>query len=81
MSAIDFRVKKTKDPAPGTYNTEDAFRKTQWANRTFMVPKSKNKSYIGTLSLIINDNYIDIEVKRRSFAPGIGKYKEIEKGY
>jgi hypothetical protein len=26
-------------------------------------------------------NYVDLEVKRKSFIPGIGKYKDIEKGY
>jgi hypothetical protein len=25
-------------------------------------------------------NYVDLEVKKRGFVPGIGKYKEVEKG-
>jgi hypothetical protein len=26
-------------------------------------------------------NYVDDEVKNKGFVPGIGKYKDIEKGY
>lgn len=66
---IDIKFKKTKDPAPGSYNIEDVYKKTQWKSNIHSMSKAKIK------------NYVDDEVKIKSFMPGVGKYKETEKGY
>ena len=66
---IDIRVKKTKDPAPGSYNVEDCFRKTQWRTNAHSISKGKIK------------NYVDQEVKNKAFMPAVGRYKDLEKGY
>jgi hypothetical protein len=65
----DLKSKKSKDPAPGSYNVEDSIRKTQWTNKIFAISKSKTH------------NYVDDAVRVRRDVPGIGRYKEIEKGY
>ena len=46
---VEIRPKKTKEPAPGSYNIEDSLRKTQWRSRIFKIPNTKNNSYIGNL--------------------------------
>ena len=68
---VDFSIKfkKTKDPAPGTYNVEECFRKTQWGNSVHTIGKGKLNTYV------------DIVVKKKKAIPGVGIYKEIEKGY
>ncbi|CDW83400.1 UNKNOWN [Stylonychia lemnae] len=66
---ISIKPKKTKDPAPGTYNVEDCYRKTQWGNSVYSIGKCKIT------------NYVDIAVKKKKFVPGIGTYKELDKGY
>jgi hypothetical protein len=41
------RFKKTKDPAPGSYEVEEAFRKTQWGNKdVHLISKGKKKDYL-----------------------------------
>lgn len=62
------KPKKTKDPAPGSYNVEDVFKKVLWPKNMFLFSKRKTT------------NYVDEAVKAKSFVPGIGKYKDIEKG-
>lgn len=76
---LDIKPKKTKDPAPGSYNIEDAFRRTQLPKSNYSISKGKYKSYIGKLISLLTS--IDIAVKDKSYIPGIGKYKDTEKGY
>ena len=45
---ISIKPRKTKDPAPGSYNVEDCYRKTQWGKAFFTVPKCKDNNYVGT---------------------------------
>lgn len=42
--------------------------------------KGKIKNYVGK-KIIKFISLLDLEVKRKSFVPGIGKYKDLEKGY
>lgn len=48
---FSIKPKKTKDPAPGSYNVEDAIKKTQWGTNVgvFMIPKSKNRNFVGKI--------------------------------
>jgi hypothetical protein len=62
-------VKKSKGPAPGTYDIDNCYRKTQWKTNVFSWSKGKYK------------NYVDDVVKAKTFIPGVGKYKELDKGY
>lgn len=59
---------KTKEPAPGSYEVEEAIKKTQWPKNMFAFQKQKVNTYV------------DQVVKLKNYVPGIGKYKEIEKG-
>ena len=43
----DIKPKKTKDPAPGTYDIEECYRKTQWGSNIYHISKNKNKTYVG----------------------------------
>ena len=64
------RFKKTKDPAPGSYNIEESIRKTQWgASHIHVISKGKKKDFLEIIS------------RAKSAIPGVGKYKETEKGY
>lgn len=61
------KPKKTKDPAPGSYNIEESIRKSQWgAAHVHLISKAKIK---------------DEKERAKSAVPGVGKYKEVEKGY
>ncbi len=44
---MSIKPKKSKDPAPGSYNVEDCYRKTQWGNSIFTVGKCKDSNYVG----------------------------------
>jgi hypothetical protein len=66
---FEMRPKKSSKPAPGSYNVDECYVKSQFASTSHTFMKEKPK------------NYIDIAVKTRSSVPGIGKYKDIEKGY
>lgn len=42
------RIKKTKEPAPGSYEVEEAVRKSQWAHSfAQLMSKAKKKDYLG----------------------------------
>jgi hypothetical protein len=69
ITAADLKPKKSKAPAPGSYNIEDCFKKTQWNNKVHSISKTKSS------------NYVDEAVKSRKHVPGIGKYQETERGY
>jgi hypothetical protein len=43
---ISLKTKKTKDPAPGSYEMEDSFKKTQWPKKMFLFGKQKMNTYI-----------------------------------
>jgi len=61
------KPKKTKDPAPGSYNIEESIRKSQWgAAHIHLINKAKIK---------------DALEKEKKAIPGVGKYKETERGY
>jgi hypothetical protein len=67
LEPASIKPKKTKDPAPGSYNIEEAIRKSQWgASHIHMISKAK---------------IMDPGDKEKSAIPGVGKYKETEKGY
>jgi len=66
---FEMRPKKKQGPAPGSYNVEESFVKTQYRSTSHSFMKEKGK------------NYIDLAVKNRQVVPGIGKYKDTEKGY
>jgi hypothetical protein len=67
LEPAGIKPKKTKDPAPGSYNVEEAIRKSQWGNANIhLISKSKIK---------------DPMDKVKSAIPGVGKYKETERGY
>jgi hypothetical protein len=41
------RFKKTKDPAPGSYNIEESIKKTQWgASNIHVISKCKKKDFL-----------------------------------
>ena len=62
--------KKTKDPAPGSYNIEESIKKTQWgASNIHVISKCKKKDFL--------EQY----AKSKSAVPGVGKYKETERGF
>jgi hypothetical protein len=64
------RFKKTKDPAPGSYNIEESIRKSQWAaSNIHVISKGKKK------------DFLEINARAKSAIPGVGKYKDTEKGY
>lgn len=44
---VSIKPKKTKDPAPGSYNVEDCYRKTQWGNSVYSIGKCKVTNYVG----------------------------------
>lgn len=60
------KLKRTVSLGPGTHNP----------NMT--VIERKNPGY--SFSKTVNKNYVDIYRKMKSFVPGVGKYKEIDKG-
>ncbi len=63
------RFKKSKDPAPGSYNVEESIKRSQWpATNAFLITKSKKR------------DYLDITMRLKSSVPGVGKYKDTEKG-
>jgi hypothetical protein len=66
---FELKPKKKNAPAPGSYNVEECYLKTQYRSTSHSFMKEKGK------------NYIDLAVKSRQIVPGIGKYKETEKGY
>ena len=53
---------KVASPSPVTYNTYDAFYKTQYVEKYARFSKEKNT------------NFVDKEVKKRSKVPGVGHY-------
>ena len=64
------RFKKSKDPAPGSYNIEESIKKTQWgASNIHVISKCKKKDFL--------EQY----ARSKSAIPGVGKYKETERGY
>ena len=64
------RFKKSKDPAPGSYNIEESIRKTQWGSSNIhVISKCKKKDFL--------EQY----AKSKSAVPGVGKYTETERGY
>ena len=64
------RFKKSKDPAPGSYNIEESIKKTQWgASNIHVISKCKKKDFL--------EQY----ARSKSAVPGVGKYKETERGY
>jgi hypothetical protein len=67
----DIRYKKSKDPGPGSYETEKAITKTQW----------NGESYIQWKLMKDRTNFIDTEVKTKKSVPGVGSYKDLERGY
>ena len=52
------KPKKSKDPAPGQYETDNSIRKTQWPSHIFAFHKEKNQTYIGRIGEIINKYFI-----------------------
>ena len=77
--SFSIKPKKTKDPAPGSYDVIEAIQKTQWGKSSFPIQKCKNNTFVGKYlpkSLLSIDQY----VKSKNYVPGIGKYKEVEKG-
>ena len=60
---------KKDGPAPGSYNVEEALRKTRFVEKKTTVGKCKNMSFI--------DDY----AKKHKYSPGVGTYKEIDKAY
>ena len=65
----DAKPKKTDEPAPGSYNVDNSYLKTQWSQRLPQFSKLKNKTFV--------DDY----KKQKDWLPGVGTYKEVEKGY
>ena len=64
------RFKKTKEPAPGSYNIEESIKKTQWGfSNIHVISKCKKKDFL--------EQY----AKSKSAVPGVGKYKETERGF
>lgn len=67
--SFSIKPKKTKDPAPGSYNVEESFVKTQWPKNQYLFNKEKM------------NNFLDMVAKKKAFVPGIGKYKEVDRAY
>jgi len=51
---ISIKSKKTKDPAPGSYNYPEAFAFSYIPKKEFKIPKENGKSFIGKFSFILN---------------------------
>lgn len=66
---FSIKAKKTKDPAPGSYEVIECIKKTQWPKNMFAFHKEKQNTYVDRI------------VKSKSIIPGIGKYKDLDKGY
>jgi len=64
-----WRIAKEDGPAPGSYDTVTAEKSTQ-KRRTEGPPERRQLRVIFT----------DTEAKRRKFVPGLGHYKELDKG-
>ena len=41
------KPKKSKAPAPGTYDVDNCYRKTQWRSNVFSLSKGKVMNYVG----------------------------------
>lgn len=66
----EHKIHKAKEgPAPGLYNIENSLVKTQWITRKPPVDKQRNVGFI--------EKYTKIH----KHAPGVGTYKEVEKGF
>jgi hypothetical protein len=65
---FSIKPKKSKVPAPGSYEVEECIKNTQWAKNTFAFLKEKQNTYVDRI------------VKAKSLIPGIGRYKDLEKG-
>ena len=63
------KIPKVDGPAPGLYNIEDAFTKTQWVTRKPPVDKQKIVGFIEKFT------------KLHKHAPGVGTYQDFEKGF
>jgi hypothetical protein len=46
-ASISIKPKKTKEPAPGSYNYPEAFAYSYIPKKEFMIPKTKTNNYIG----------------------------------
>lgn len=63
------RIKKTSKLGPGTHEVEKAITKTQEISKSFMFRKQARKTFV------------ELYVDNKKNNPGIGKYKETDKGY
>ncbi len=44
--ATSSKPKKSDDPAPGSYEVENSYQKTQWTQRVPQFSKLKNKTFV-----------------------------------
>lgn len=47
LTSFSLKPKKSKDPAPGSYEVVDAITKTQWPKNMYAFNKQKNNTFIG----------------------------------
>ncbi|TNV78156.1 hypothetical protein FGO68_gene17627 [Halteria grandinella] len=67
------RPKKTKQPAPGSYDIAEAFRRSQFPHtNVLLITKPKPGR---------NGDFLEQLTRAKSAIPGVGKYKETERGY
>ena len=69
------KIEKSNSPAPGDYNFEKSIKKTQWHSRAVNFGKYDPNNPPKTKC------FVDIAVKAKDYLPGVGEYKNIEKGY
>lgn len=69
VSRMDKIKKDPNKPAPGDYNIEESFNKTQTKNLNYKIGSEKIRCFI------------DEAQKQKSFLPGIGCYKVSPKAY
>lgn len=63
------KILKISGPAPGLYNVEEAFKKTQWITRKPPIDKQRNSGFIEKFQ------------KLHKHAPGVGSYVEAENAF
>lgn len=63
-----WKIAKTKEAGPGTYDDLKAYDTTQRRKVGVAKPTEKRQSFVDTIA------------KQHKYKPGVGKYKEIDRG-
>mmetsp|Transcript_37467 Transcript_37467/g.36032 ORF Transcript_37467/g.36032 Transcript_37467/m.36032 type:complete len:100 (+) Transcript_37467:658-957(+) len=66
---LNYKVKKSDQPAPGSYDPDKSIIATQWTQRKSEFAKKKHQTFI------------DVVKKDKSFLPGVGHYKNVDTAF